>query len=402
MKRDGEPITLVQYWGGCPQTPNAKWQRFLEVIRACSGLGWRTCIVWTRLPEDESLWRPFEDVGCRIVLEPRPTHQLDIRCIVRTRRRLRAIGCDIFHCHNVHTSPLIGAALARVPVRIWSVLAMSSSYEKGVAPRGLHRWAPSVRLSCSLATRVWAISRPVRQELLQFGVAPGKVDVVPAPVDVERYARAIPAPIRVELGLSPSDRLIVAVGHAVPLKGWDVLVEAFGRACGSMPDVHLVLVGSVTAPDEVAFAETLRQRAKRHKVSQRVHLTGPRRDIAELLKAADIFAFPSRSDGQGLALTEAMAAGLPCVAARTGGIPDMVTHGHNGLLFEREDADGLARHLTTLLHDGALRAQLSSAAQQDAARFGMEAYVERALREYAALLQLHGDPRTAHAPTGSI
>jgi glycosyltransferase involved in cell wall biosynthesis len=392
----------VQYWAGCPQTPNAKWQRFLEVIRACSAQGWRTCIVWTRLPEDESLWQPFEDVGCRVVLEPRPTHRLDIRCIVRTRRLLRAIGCDIFHCHNVHTSPLIGAALARVPVRIWSDLAMSSSYEQGVAPRGLHRWAPSVRLSCSLATRVWAISGPVRQELLELGASAGKIDVMPVPVDVERYARAIPAPIRVELGLSPSDRLIVAVGHAVPLKGWDVLVEAFGRACGAMPDLHLVLVGSVTAPDEAGFAKELRERARRHEISHRVHLLGQRHDIPEILKAADIFAFPSRSDGQGLALTEALAAGLPCVAARVGGIPDLVTHGHNGLLFEREDANGLAAHLKTLLQDGALRAQLSSAAQLEATRFGMEAYVERSLREYAALLQLHGGPRAAHAPTGSI
>jgi hypothetical protein len=68
---------MVQYWGGCPQTPNSKWQRFLDVITACSRMGWRTCLVLSRLPEQEELWRPFADVGCEIVIHPRATRSFD-------------------------------------------------------------------------------------------------------------------------------------------------------------------------------------------------------------------------------------------------------------------------------------------------------------------------------------
>ncbi len=385
-----ESIGIVQYWGGCPRTPNSKWQRFLQVIRACSDQGWRTYIVWTRLPEDPALSKPFEQAGCRIVLQPRPTRNLDLACITRTATLLRNLRCQVFHCHNVHTSPLIGAALAGVPVRIWSDLAMSSWYEQGLKPSGLHRLSPSVRLSCLLATRVWAISRPVREELLALGVPASKVEVCPVPVDVQRYAQAQPSPIRAERGLDASDLLVTSVGHAVPLKGWDILLEAFARACRWMPHVHLLLVGSICDPQESAFASSLRDRAARHGIEHRLHLLGQRRDIPGLLKASDVFAFPSRSDGQGLALTEALAAGLPCVAARVGGIPDLVTHGLNGLLFEREDVDTLARHLANLLENAPLRNRLAVAAQIQAARFTMPAYVQRSLQEYTALLQRRG------------
>ncbi len=287
-------ITIVQYWAGCPQSPNSKWQRFVEVVRACSHQGWRTCMVWTRLPDGASLRRPFEDAGCRIILQPRPARTIDPACIARTRHLLLDLHCDIFHCHNVHTSPLIAASLARVPVRIWSALAMSRRYEQGIAPRGLYRWTPSLRISCGLATRVWAISRPVRRELLDLGVAASKVQVVPVPVDLQLYERASPGPIRAELGLGQSDLLITSVGRAVPLKGWDLLVEAFALACSRANHVHLLLVGSMSRPEETPLAARLRGLAARHGIESRVHFVGQRADIPGILKASDIFAFPSR------------------------------------------------------------------------------------------------------------
>lgn len=383
----GRPITLVQYWAGCPATPNSKWQRFLEVVRACGRQGWRTCMVWTSLPGDATLWRPFEQAGCRIILQPRPAGSIDPACIARTRRLLADLRCDIFHCHNVHTSPLIGAAMAGVPVRIWSVLAMSRAYEEGSVPRGVHRWAPSLRLSCGLATRVWAISRPVRRELLELGVAAGRVQVMPVPVDVDRCMHALPSPVRDELALGSSDLLVTTVGRAVPLKGWDLLVEAFARIGPGTGRAHLLLVGSISRPEEIAFAGRLRGLAARHGIAGRVHFLGQRTDIPGILKASDIFAFPSRSDGQGLALTEAMAAGLPCVAARAGGVPDLLQHGRNGLLFAREDVPGLAHHLECLLRDADLRQRLAAAAGRDSARFSMHAYVQRSLQGYTDLLR---------------
>jgi len=140
-------VSIVQYWGGCPQTPNSKWQRFLRIIQRCAEKNWRTYLIWSRMPEDLGLARPFQQAGCEILLQRRPKRNFDLRCALGTYRMLRHVQCDVFHCHNVHTSPLIAAVLARVPVRVWSKLAMSPYYEQGEKPRGLHRLVPGLRIS---------------------------------------------------------------------------------------------------------------------------------------------------------------------------------------------------------------------------------------------------------------
>ena len=119
---ENRTIGIMHYWCGCPEVANSKWQSFLHVVRACASRGWRNYMVWTRLPEDPGLWRPFAEAGCEIILQRRPSRNFDFRCVYDTYRLLRTLRCHIFHCHNVHTSPLIGAALA--PVRVLSKLSM--------------------------------------------------------------------------------------------------------------------------------------------------------------------------------------------------------------------------------------------------------------------------------------
>jgi glycosyltransferase involved in cell wall biosynthesis len=125
-----------------------------------------------------------------------------------------------------------------------------------------------------------------------------------------------------------------------------------------------------------------------------VHFTGQRSDIAEILKASNIFVFPSRSDGQGLALVEAMASGLPCLAAATGGIPDVITDGVNGVLFERENVVDLAEKLSRLVEDEQVRLRLSAGAGEAANRYTIDAYVQTVFECYRLLLE----PRSRLVP----
>jgi len=213
-----KPVTVVQYWAGCPKSPNSKWQRFLAIIRRCHEQGWRNYLVWSRMPENPALVEPFREAGCEIILQPRSCRNFDLASIRRTYKLLRRVKCDVFHCHNDHTSPLIGAALARVPVRIWSKLAMSPYYEKGVSPKGTHRLMLSTRVSCMCAHRVIAISQRVRAELVETVGFARKIDTVYVPVDYDRFANAERGNIRQELGFDESHILITSVGHAVPVK----------------------------------------------------------------------------------------------------------------------------------------------------------------------------------------
>jgi glycosyltransferase involved in cell wall biosynthesis len=216
-----------------------------------------------------------------------------------------------------------------------------------------------------------------------------KTVVVPGPVDVERLASASSDGVRERLGLSDAIFLLATVGHAVPVKGWDILLRAFARVAGGRDDLHLLLVGSTTSAEERPFMEGLSGIVNQSGCGRQVHFLGHRSDIAEILKAGDLFVFPSRSDGQGLALVEAMAAGLPCLGSAAGGIPDVITDGVNGLLFERENVDDLADKLVHLLRDDRLRSRLAAGALEAAKQYTMDAYVEKVFQCYQSLLELN-------------
>jgi len=297
--------------------------------------------------------------------------------IWRTYILLRRLKCDVFHCHNDHTSPLIGAALAGVPVRIWSKLAMSSYYEKGVSPKGPHRLMASTRVSGWCSHRILAISERVRLELMESGVSGQFIETVYVPVDYHRFANAVKGNIRQELGFDQSHIVITSVGHAVPVKGWDVAIRAFVQVHQQIPNARMILVGDRTSSE---YYYRLTGLVKQYEMEKNIKFTGKRDDIPEILKASDAFILPSRSEGMPAALIEAMAAGRACVAAKVGGIPEVITHGEDGLLFEREAQDMLADHLIRLIEDQTLRTKIASQGSNRASEFSMKAYVDKVFK----------------------
>jgi len=380
------PVTVVQYWSGCPKSPNSKWQRFLAIIQRCQQQGWRNYLVWSRMPENPALVEPFREAGCEIILQPRSRRNFDVGSVWRAYKLLRHLKCDVFHCYNDHTSPLIGAALARVSVRIWSKLAMSSYYEKGTRPRGLHRLMPSTRVSCTLSTRVLARSNAVREELIADGATPSKILITPVDVDTLLYGNSSELDLRSQLGYSKSDLIIASIGHAVPVKGWDLLLSSFERIVREQPEARLLFVGSIPSGNKVAFAKSLQDQVKQNGLSDRVCFLGHRGDIARILAISDIFVLPSRSEGQPGALVEAMASGLPCVATKVGGVPEVITDRNDGLLVDREDVGGLTCAITNLLENKNIRTELSERSKETAKRFDITRSTERLFGFYLDLI----------------
>lgn len=382
-----KPVSLVQYWAGCPSAPNSKWLLFVRTIRRCAEEGWTTHLVWSRMPENLALAQPFLDCGCKILIQPRAKGNFDLGCVFRTRRMLLETQCDVLHCYTVHTSPLIAGWLAGVPVRVWSKLGMSPYYERGVKPVGLHRLMISTRISGLLSHRVLAVAAAVKEELICQGIAPSRVSVLYPPVDTRSLSAATLDGIRAEMGL-PKDALVVtSVGHAVPVKGWDVLIRAFADALQNMPQARLLLVGSTDAPNEVATARELRAMADDLGVADKVRFVGHRTDVPRLLRASDVFVLPSRSEGFPAALAEALFSGLPCIAARVGGIPELITHGVNGLLFAREDHGELASHLVCLASSADMQKRFAAIGKREAQRLDTDSHVDALYKTYVSLLR---------------
>jgi len=380
------PITIVHYWAGCPKSQNSKWQRFLATIQRCHEQGWMNYLVWSRMPENPALVEPFREAGCEIIIQRRSRGNLDFTSAWRTYKLLRRLNCDIFHCHNDHTSPLIGAALAGIPVRIWSKLAMSPYYEERVSAKGLHRLMVSTRASCLCAHRILAISDRVGRELIDTAGFGKKIDTVYVPVDYHRFANAAKGNIRQELGFDQSHVIITSVGRAIPVKGWDIAVRAFAKVHDVILNARLVFIGSTTSSEETRFFQQLTDLIKHYKLSKYVYFLGHRDDIPKILKASDVFILPSRSEGLCLALIEAMAARLPCVAARVGGVPEVIHHKENGLLFERESVEELADHMERLIEDRSLRTKIATQATERARTFNTQIYVDKIFECYRSLL----------------
>jgi glycosyltransferase involved in cell wall biosynthesis len=263
---------------------------------------------------------------------------------------------------------------------------MSPYCENGVSPRGLHRLMPGTRVTCFCAHRIIAISGKVRQELIESGAPSKQIDTVYLPVDYHRFANAAKGNIRQELCFDPSHIIITSVGHAVPVKGWDVAIKAFVQVYQQIPSARMVLVGGRTSSE---YYNQLTGLIKQYEMEENIKFTGKRDDIPEILKASDVFILPSRSEGLCLALIEAMAAGLPCVAARVGGVPEVINHGENGLLFEREGVEELTGHLVRLIEDQLLRVKIASQTLKRASEFSMKSYVDKVFEAYETLLDAH-------------
>jgi len=141
---------------------------------------------------------------------------------------------------------------------------------------------------------------------------------------------------------------ILGIGRVVPQKGFDILVDAYARLLGRVPDApDLIIAGD--GPER----EPLQAQVASLGLGARVHLIGraDRPRAVSLFRGCALFVLPSRQEPQGIVSLEAMACAKPVVAARVGGVPEIVVEGETGLLFPGGDAAALAQSLETLLSD---------------------------------------------------
>lgn len=215
------------------------------------------------------------------------------------------------------------------------------------------------------AERLVAISERTRDEFLAAGFDAGRVELIPHGIDVDAFRPADGAErraLRERLILPADARLVTFTGRLLRGKGVEVLVEAFGRLAARHHDAHLLLVGS-GAGQVLSMEEALRTQVASAGLASRVTFTGRVENVADYLRASDVYAFPSYFEAMPLSLLEAASCGLPCVASRIGGVVDVIEDGRSGVLVEAGDANGLAAALGALFDMPARGAALGAAAR---------------------------------------
>ncbi|MGZ3440604.1 MAG: glycosyltransferase family 4 protein [Polyangia bacterium] len=210
-------------------------------------------------------------------------------------------------------------------------------------------------------------------------VADDKIGVVENGIDLTRFGAADGAMLRQELCAGAQRKVVACVSRLAPEKGVDVLIRAMARVGR---DALLVLAGD--GPD----LDVCRALARSLGLHDHVRFLGLRDDVERIYAAADVVVMPSLWDEAfGLVVVEAMASARPVVVTASGAMPDIVVSGTGGLVVPKRDEVSLAGAIGRLLDDDALRGRMGQAARAQAvARFGLPAWVDRIMAEYAAFL----------------
>ena len=207
-----------------------------------------------------------------------------------------------------------------------------------------------------LCDAIVAISRDIKRHMVQNkGIRADKIEVIYSGLELERFCLPVrPAHLRGQWGVGPGDKLVGIVAVMRNKKGHRFLIRAAPRILSRHPQTKFVFVGS--GPKEAEIREQISAGG----LQEHFILTGSRRDIPEILNSLDIFVLPAQLEALGQAIIEAMAAGLPVVASRVGGIPELVQDGVTGLLVPAEDVRALAGAVNSLLDDPRLARRMGA------------------------------------------
>lgn len=297
--------------------------------------------------------------------------------IVRLARHLGRERIDVLHCHLSLADSIgrIAGAMARVPVIV-------------TTEHGKHLWKSKAHLLLERALmRVTDLRICVSRDIMEIrmrseGTPADKLALIPNGVDVAamRATRRPRADVMAEFGWGPDNRLALAVGRLVPAKHFAALAEAMSLLRERAPDLRCLIVGEGRSEDDV------REAVARWRVADRVVLAGPRRDVPDLLAAADVFVLTSIREGLPVSLLEAMAAEKAIVATGVGGVPDAVTDGESGVLVPPMDPAAVADAMARVLGDPGLRRSLGRAAARVVEeRFSLDGMVRRVGEAYRTL-----------------
>ena len=303
---------------------------------------------------------------------------------------LRAGGVDLVHVHlgeDVAIVPLARWAASRAGVPLVATVHCSVQHTlvghdaRSTIIRAIGGPAQSRLLRAAGAVLV--LTDRLAERLVGTGIPASRVRVVPIGIDPGN-GRRLPRPASMDEG-----RWIVYAGRLVREKGVRELLEAFGKL--SVEGAGLMIVGDGRDRAALEIAAGLLG------TDRRVRFVGavPQPDVRPYLEHADVVVLPSWYEERGRVLLEAMAAGTPVVASRTGGIPATVCDGKNGLLVPPRDAGALATAIDRVLGDDDLAASMGAAGRATASEHGIDGLVAATLATYEAVLDRASEPRRA-------
>lgn len=324
------------------------------------------------LAEMETLRAPRPEFRIGALYSPKTFWQA-LRLAHYVRRNLIQIVHSYGFYPNVFTVPV--ARLAGAPIVVASIR------DTGDLLTPMQRRLQ--KMVCRLADCVLVNAEAIRENLIEQGYDPSNIVVIRNGIRLSKVAgKGQGAILRRELGLPLSARLVAVFSRLNRMKGVQYFLDAAIVLAGRFPDVRFLVVGDGESKKE------LEEHACRLGLGQRIVFTGFRSDVPDLLSETAISVLPSLSEGASNTLLESMAAGIPVIATRVGGNPEVVEDGVSGLLVPPRDSAAIAAATARLLEDEDLALRLGRAGMRRVSElFSIDGSVHETERLYQRLVE---------------
>lgn len=292
-------------------------------------------------------------------------------CVIfKLYRFIKKIKPDIVHTHLFFASfyGQIAAQLSNTPALCTEHNVSNWQRRQWLVKRGL-------AIYCRLTHHIIAVSSVVKNAMIETGIPEFKISVLHNAINIKSFLCD-----RNDNNAEKRKLIIGTVGRLDYRKGIDVLLRAIALL-QKQHAIKCIIIGD--GPEK----DNLKRLSQQLKIENDVDFKGAQTNIRPYLQQMDIFVLPSRSEGFGVALLEAMAAKLPVVGADTGGITEIISHKENGLLFETENEADLAEKIGYLLENNSgSQKMIDNAFQFISNQFSIDNYTENLKKRYLQIL----------------
>jgi len=312
-----------------------------------------------------------------------------LRSVVQS---IQETGAELIHTHTAHAHSL--------GFLVWRLSGIPKERKPALVAHRRVDFVPAndpiTRMRYTSGTDLYiCVSDAIRKILENYGLPVDRLRVVHSCVDTQRIDVHVDEDrrlLREELGIPETARLIGVIGALVGHKGHRFLLDAMPRIVAACPDARLVIFG------DGPLEKKLRRSCWEHGLEATVTFAGFRPDVARFLHCIDLFAHPSTEEGLGSTILDAMAARLPVVASRAGGIPEMIRHGETGWLVPPGAPTELAGPIISLLEDPQRRSEFGAAGRARVeSEFSVATLCDKTLSAYAEALRMSS---TRDQPSG--
>jgi glycosyltransferase involved in cell wall biosynthesis len=310
--------------------------------------------------------------------------------VYRAARKLwREFEFDLIDAHFAYPEGVVAASLGERFSR--PVVVTGRGEDIGLFPR-LPVIGRQIGRLVTKETELIAVSRPIKEAMIRHGAHSSRVTLIPNGVDCERFTPTDSKRAREQLGLDVDRPIVLSVGYRLERKGFHILIDAVGKLRERFPNILVVIVGG-PARWGLDYTAQIEQRIRDNDVADSVFLAGPRHpdDLPLWYSAADVMALLSAHEGSPNVVMESLAGGLPVVATRVGGIPELLSDDRLGILLPERShsaaATGIESALSRNWDREAIRQTIVKQHGWQRCALKVDEVFDRALARYSAAAQ---------------